>query len=130
MNSELKLLTGIDIVKNLRIRKLIDRSPEAIADIFSEREIAYCNRKKFSEQSFGVRFAVKEAIIKATDSDILQYELNQIETVNTDSGKPQVKISNDKLIKKIQNLLGKDNYSINVTVSHEKEFSIAMVIIY
>lgn len=124
------ILSGVDIVNNNRIKKLIERTPNAINDIFSLKEIEYCSNKRFSEQSFGVRFAAKEAIIKATDSHILEYELHEIETLNTESGKPVMNIINNRLINKIKTLLKKEHFTINISLSHEKEYSIAQIIIY
>ena len=125
-----KILSGIDIVNNSRIKRLVERSPKAVEDIFSCSEIDYCKKKKHFEQSFGARFAVKEAILKATDSHIFAFKLYEIETINLESGKPIVKIKSKKLIQKIKTLLGKEEYIINVSLSHEKEYSVAQVIIY
>lgn len=130
MNQEIKILSGIDIVNNNRIKRLISRSPNALEDIFSKKEIEYCSKKKYSEQNYGARFAVKEALIKATNSHLFDYELNDIETVNLESGMPVVNIISNKLNQKIRSLLNKDDYKINVSISHEKEYSIAQIIIY
>lgn len=126
----MKILSGVDIVKNERIRKLTERSPHAIKEIFSEKEIKYCSKKKFSEQSYSARFAAKEAIIKATDSHIFSYKLSEIETINSETGRPIMNIYSQKLDKRIKDILQKDEYTINVSISHEKEYSIAQVIIY
>jgi holo-[acyl-carrier protein] synthase len=126
----MKLLSGIDIVNNQRIKKLLERSPDAVFDIFSKKEIEYCNKKKHYEQSFGARFAVKEAVLKATDSGIFEFKLYEIETTNLESGKPVIHIHSAKLIKKIKEKLEKEEYDINVSLSHEKDYSIAHVIIY
>jgi len=126
----MKLLSGVDIVNNNRIKRLLERSPNAILDIFSENEIEYCSKKKYKEQSYGARFAVKEAVIKATDSRLFEYHLYDIETINLPTGKPVVNIKSEKLITKIKSLLNKDMYTISVSISHEKEYSIAQVIIY
>ena len=124
------ILSGIDIVNNQRIKRLIERSPQALNDIFSKKEIEYCEKKRFCEQCFGARFAVKEAIIKATDSHIFDYKLYDIETINLNSGKPKLNIYSEKLNNKIKKLLNKNEFEINVSLSHEKDFSIAQVIIY
>lgn len=125
-----KILSGIDIVKNQRIKKLIERSPKALEDIFSKKEIEHCMKKKFFEQSLGARFAVKEAILKATDSHIFEFKLSDIETINSTTGKPKINLYCDKLDLKIKKILNKDNYTINISMSHEKEYSVAQVIIY
>lgn len=125
-----KILSGIDIVQNQRIKKLVERSPKALSDIFSKKEIEHCMKKKFFEQSLGARFAVKEAILKATDSHIFEFKLSDIETINSKTGKPKINLYSDKLDLKIKKILNKDNYTINVSMSHEKEYSVAQVIIY
>lgn len=130
MNSELNILTGIDIVNNSRIKKLLERNPDAVKDIFSPLEIEYCSKRRFCEQSYGARFAVKEAIIKALDLGILSVELPKIEMVNTESGKPIINIYSDKVKQNIYAALGKERYTIKVSVTHEKEYSVASVIIY
>jgi holo-[acyl-carrier protein] synthase len=126
----LKILSGIDIVRNDRIKRLMERSPKVIEEMFSAAEIEYCSKKRFPEQSFGARFAVKEALMKATNSDILEFELCQIEVLNSRSGEPSVKINNIRLKNKIIKMLKKKKFIINVSLSHEKDFSIAHIIIY
>lgn len=130
INNFNNILNGIDIVNNKRIKKIIDKSSENLKDIFSEKEIEYCFSKKNPTQSLAVRFAAKEAVIKAVDSYILEYDLNKIEVINTESGKPELLIHCNKLKDKIKKLLNKNKYSINLTLSHEKEFSVAHVLIY
>jgi holo-[acyl-carrier protein] synthase len=125
-----KILNGIDIVLNFRIKKLHERSPEALKDIFSSNEIDYCFKKKNPYQSLGVRFAAKESFIKAINSHILEYDLSKIEIINTDTGKPEIKILAPEIDKKIKKELNKKNYIINLTLSHEKDYSIAHIIIY
>lgn len=126
----MKILSGIDIVSNLRMKKLIERSPDALKDIFSPLEIRYCKGKHAAYQSFSARFAVKEALIKAIDGDLLAYDLWKIETVNTETGKPELHIHCERIKEKIRDLLGTDLYSVQVTISHEKEYSVAQVLIY
>lgn len=124
------ILSGIDIVENERIKKLIEKVPSSINDIFSKIELEYCQAKVYPYQSFAARFAAKEALLKATDSHILRYNLSKIEVSNKNSGKPILTLQSEELTKKIQSLLGKQDFSINISLSHEKEYSIAEVIIY
>jgi len=126
----MRILSGIDIVDNSKIKKLIDKSVNSLTDIFSDREIRYCKANRYPEQSFGVRFAAKEAIIKAVDSGILKCSLSEIEILNTHSGKPVVNLKDKRLVDRISRLLKTKNFDINVSLSHEKDYSIAQVIIY
>ena len=124
------ILTGIDIVENKRIKRMMRRSPHTIDEIFSAKEIAYCNSKKYPEQSLSARFAAKEAVIKAVDSEILAHKLSDIETINLSSGKPEMKIHCSRINEKIRQLLQKDQFNINLSLSHETNYSVAHVLIY
>ncbi len=124
------LLNGIDLVDNSKIKKMVEKHPLNLQDIFTEHEIAYCISKPFPYQSFGSRFAAKEAVIKAVDADIWDFDLKDIEVIKTDSGKPEILIGSEALNNRIFVLLQKNNYSIALSLSHEKGYSIAQVIIY
>jgi holo-[acyl-carrier protein] synthase len=57
---------GIDIVELARMRSVIERFRERfLRRIFTEAEIAFCVTRSDPYQSYGVRFAAKEAILKA-----------------------------------------------------------------
>ena len=106
---------GIDIVNVSRFKKKSLRNNlNFYKKIFSDSEINYC--KKFSSpyEHFAGKFAVKESVIKAIPDKI---SLKNIRTLNS-KHKPEIKI-NGKLNKK---------YDFIVSVSHEKEFAIAVVI--
>ena len=66
------MLTGVDILKIQRMTKLMQKSPSAVEDIFSESEIKYCQSRPHPAESFAARFAAKEALIKAIDSEVLE----------------------------------------------------------
>jgi len=58
--------TGIDIVHIERIERLISRWGERfLARVFTEREIAWCRRRVRFADCLGLRFAAKEAFLKA-----------------------------------------------------------------
>lgn len=130
MRCDFTILNGIDIVDNNRFTKLIRKNNNSLKNFFSEKEISYCLSKKNPEESFGSRFAAKEAIIKAINSHILEFDLTKIEVLNEDSGKPLVFINCEILKDKIKNALNKENFVVNLTLSHEKRYSIAHVLIY
>src|SRR5277367_1837411 len=63
--------TGIDIVEIHRIAQSIARFGDRfLTRIFTPEEIAYCQRKKNSAESFAARFAAKEAGAKALGTGI------------------------------------------------------------
>jgi holo-[acyl-carrier protein] synthase len=106
---------GVDIVNVTRFRKKpLRNNLNFYKKIFSESEINYC--KKFSSpyEHFAGKFAIKESVIKAIPDKI---SLKNICILNS-KRRPEIKI-NGKLNKK---------YDFIVSVSHEKEFAIAVVV--
>ena len=105
---------GVDIVNINRFKNLdYEDNKKFYQKIFLESEIEYCLKFKNSEQHFAGKFALKEAIKKSLTEPI---EFLEIMTGHKNS-KPTVTL-------KIQN-----NYNFFVSISHEKDYAIAMVII-
>ena len=119
---------GIDIVKISRLSKLIKKK-DYLKRIFSKKEIQKCSKKKLNLNScFAKKFAAKEAFSKAIGTGISKgFHLNEIEIDNEKSGKPFIKFKNESS-KKIKFLL-KNKYKLSLTISDEKEYAIAMVLI-
>ena len=112
---------GVDIVEIKRIKKFIKENDENLMRIFSSEEIRYCQslkKEKSKNQSFAARFAAKEALIKALDDKTIK--LNDISTFKNESGKPNIKINNDKY----------KDIKIEVSLSHCDNYAIAMVMLY
>lgn len=120
----MKIKTGIDIIEVSRIKNAIETTNKSfLYKVFTEKEIEYCNSKIANKyEHFAARFAAKEACLKAI-SDLLESKFDitwkEIEIENNESGKPTLKIY--KNIKGIE--------SIDVSLSHVKEYAIASVCI-
>jgi holo-[acyl-carrier protein] synthase len=56
---------GTDIIAVARIQRTIERNPRFMERVYTEAETAYCQAKANPWQSFAVRFAAKEAVMKA-----------------------------------------------------------------
>jgi holo-[acyl-carrier protein] synthase len=116
---------GIDIIRTDRMKEIIDKwGQKFLARVFTENEISYCYQKRTPYLSLAVRFAAKEAFIKAIGSKV-PVSLTDIEVVNIDSGEPLLLLSNrlEYFIK--TNLIKKAHLSI----SHEHEYGVACVIL-
>jgi holo-[acyl-carrier protein] synthase len=116
---------GIDIIRTDRMKEVVEKwGQKFLARVFTENEISYCYRKKTPYMSLAVRFAAKEAFIKAIGSGI-PVALNDIEVVNNDSGKPFLCLSSrlEDFIR--MNFIRKAHLSI----SHEHEYGVACVIL-
>ena len=86
-------------------------------------------KKKITFYScFAKKFAAKEAFSKAIGTGISKgLNFNEIEIDNEKNGKPFIRIKNTNS-KKIKFLL-KNKYKLNLTISDEKEYAVAMVLI-
>jgi holo-[acyl-carrier protein] synthase len=115
---------GIDLVEVGRIKKALNRWGERFLHrIYTPREIDYCNRKTFPEQSLAARFAAKEAVFKAMGTGLSGgVRWTQVEIVNDPKGKPEVRVS-----PQLARLIG--NRKILLSISHTKEFAIAQVVL-
>jgi holo-[acyl-carrier protein] synthase len=75
-----------------RIRKSIERHGERfIRKIFTEAEIAYCDKRVRKYEHYAARFAAKEAALKALGTGAAhEAHFLEIEVVNDDRGKPEI----------------------------------------
>jgi len=121
---------GTDIINVSRIGKILKKNKiEFKKKIFTKKEIFYCDSKKNSESYYAKRFAAKEAFVKALGtgfSNGLLYK--DIEIINNKKGKPIIKISS-KSAKIINKILKNKKYSIHLSLSDDKPWAVATVII-
>ena len=105
---------GIDLTSIERFKKKPFKTNQSFYKlIFSQDEIMYCLKFKNSHEKFAGKFAVKEALIKSIHEKL---ELSSIQTSYFNS-KPIVKILNSE-----------QNYRFLVSLSHDNEVAIAVVI--
>jgi len=106
---------GIDIIEVSRFRKKqYEENKNFYKKIFVKSEINYCLKFKNSAERFAGKFAIKEAVIKSIPEKIGPRDI-EIVYVNR---KPSINLKSS-LRKK---------YDFIVSVSHEKEFAIGIVI--
>ena len=116
---------GIDIVKIERMKKVVEKWGNRFLErVFTDGEISYCYDKKEPFLSLAVRFAAKEALIKAVGS-IEYVSLRDIEVVNVETGRPLLKVRG-KLGDFLQDQLIKN---VHLSLSHEHEYGIACVVL-
>ena len=119
---------GVDIVDNLRIKKLI-KSENFIKRIYSNDEIRASKKVKNKTNFFAKRFAAKEAFVKSLGigfrNDI---NFKDISVKNNNLGKPKLYI-NKKIKLLLSNKLKNKKYKIHLSLSDENRHSIAFVII-
>lgn len=128
---------GTDIVSKERIKDAL----QAFGKRFAERILSEAELKRLSEYSgnesdpsypnylgyLAKRFAAKEAVAKALGIGIGEISFKDIEITNEASGKPLVTLYGKALDRFKE--ISSTSASINISISDEKEFAIAWVII-
>ena len=112
---------GVDIENIDRFRKLdAVNSSSFLKKVFTGKELDYCFSKRAAAPHLAVRFAGKEAVIKAISSmGKINPGYRDIEILNTENGVPEVKLTN-KNLKKSQ---------VNVSLSHCEGKAIAFAVV-
>ena len=121
---------GIDIVENYRFKEiLLKKKSNLKKKIFTIKEVEYCEKKPNSISCYSKRFAAKEAFVKALGIGFRKnINFKDIEIVNNTYGKPYISI-NKKIANKIKTLFKVKKFNILLSISDEKKYSIASVII-
>ena len=119
---------GTDIVNISRIKKLLNKNKKFKNRIFSIKEIKYCETRKNKFASYSKRFAAKEAFSKALGTGISKgISFNEISINNNKNGAPFFELlGKTKVI--VKNLTKSKN-KIYLSLSDEKKYALAMVVI-
>ncbi len=122
--------TGIDIVENYRLKEiLLKKKSNFKKKIFTLNEVSYCEKKSNSISCYAKRFAAKEAFVKALGIGFRKnINFKNIEIVNDTYGKPYISV-NKIIANKIKTLFKVKKFNILLSISDEKKYSIANVII-
>ena len=119
---------GVDIVENSRIKKLI-LNKKFIQRVYSKSEINNSKKNKNKESFFAKRFAAKEAFVKSLGTGFRNgINFHDISVINNVYGKPKIHLNN-KIKKIIDKKLKLNKFKIFLSMSDEKKYSIAFVII-
>ena len=117
---------GNDIIEIERIEKAISKESFKIK-IYTQRELENIKKRGNRAETYAGVFSAKEAISKAIGTGVREFSLTDLEILNDDLGKPYVVVSErlDKIIKS-----KKENYQIEISISHSKKYATAIAIIF
>jgi len=119
---------GVDIVENSRITKSL-KNNLFIKRIFSNSEILIGKKIKDKKNYYQKRFAAKEAFVKAIGTGFRnKLNFKDISIVNNKIGKPSFIIT-EKIKKIIKKELKVSSFNFFLSISDEKKYSIAYVIL-
>lgn len=115
---------GLDIVEVERIRKDIAQyGDKFINRILSEKEQESYDKRFDKDLFLAGRFAAKEAIIKALGKFLTDRPpYTDLQVLNDNTGQPYFKLT-DEILQKLKKTV------ILLSISHEKNYAAAMVVI-
>ena len=116
---------GNDIIEIERIEKAI--SKEGFKNkVYTQRELENIEKRGNRTETYAGIFSAKEAISKAIGTGVREFSLTDLEILNDDLGKPYVVVSEklDKILK-----TKKEDYQIEISISHSRKYATAMAII-
>ena len=119
---------GVDIVENSRISNLL-KNRLFIKRTFSNSEILLANKIKDKKGYYSKRFAAKEAFAKSIGTGFRDgLNLKDISIVSNKLGKPSFVI-NEKIKKIVKKQFKITSFNFFLSISDEKKYSIAFVIL-
>jgi holo-[acyl-carrier protein] synthase len=119
---------GVDLIEVARIRDAL-QDPQIgqrlRKRVFTETEIAYCERRQRKHESYAARFAAKEAVMKALGRGWgAQVAWLDIEVVNAPGGAPRINLY--RKTAELAQRSGIRRFSLSLT--HTQDHAMAFVI--
>ena len=119
---------GTDVVNINRIKNSL-KNKKFINRLFNKNEIKKCNAQINKANCYAKRFAAKEAFSKAIGTGISKgMNFDEIIVYNIKSGKPGIRLlGNTKKV--VNKIINKKKINIFLSLSDDKPFAIATVVI-
>tara|TARA_Y100000992_G_scaffold299157_1_gene265488 strand:+ start:310 stop:693 length:384 start_codon:yes stop_codon:yes gene_type:complete len=119
---------GVDLIDNNRIKSSL-KNKFFLTRTFSDNEIKYSTKIKNRINFFAKRFAAKESLAKAIGTGFRNnLNFKDIEILNDFNGKPYF-LKTKKINNIIYNKFKIKKYNLFLSISDEKDYSIAFTII-
>ena len=119
---------GNDVLEVSRIRRELAREGRGFRDeVFTPREIAYCESKRYPARHFAARFAAKEACLKAlrTGVDNSWSAWREVEVARGPRGEPELVLTGQ-----VKRLAGRRRVRrVLVSLSHTSSVAMASVVL-
>ena len=116
------LSVGVDLVEINRIEKSL-KNPRFCKRVLGENEYLQLMMRGFPVQSVAASFCAKEAFSKAMGTGVRGFELNEVELLREDNGRPYLKLSGSA-----ERMAKERRLEFAVSVTHTKEYAQAVVV--
>ncbi len=117
--------SGIDVVEIARIERALDRHGERFCQrVFTPREIRTCAARGRSAIQFALRFAAKEAVMKALGTGMAGAGFTEIRIYHHDGGQPYVVLGGSAQVRAEE--LGIASWHVSITHSKTTAGAVAI----
>jgi len=116
---------GVDVVDVDRMKFALERTPKIRQRLFTEAEIAYCEKFRFAERHYAGRWAAKEAVTKALGCGLIQW--NGVEVIRRRGQAPTVRIFGK--IERFAALIGVREEELHISITHSELSAVAVCIV-
>ncbi|MHB1136694.1 MAG: holo-ACP synthase [Coriobacteriia bacterium] len=117
---------GVDIVEIARMRDALARRPRMKERLFSEEERAYCEGRNKPEIHYAMRFAAKEAVLKALGTGFSGMRFRDVEVARDERGKPVPRLSGRAA--EVAEAAGVVEVHLSLSFTHENAVASAVAI--
>ena len=116
---------GVDVVDVDRMKFALERTPKIRQRLFTEREIAYCEKFRFAERHYAGRWAAKEAVTKALGCGLIQW--NGVEVMRRPRQAPTVRIFGK--IERFADMVGVREEELQISITHSELSAVAVCVV-
>lgn len=109
-----------------RIRTVLARTPSMVSRMFTEAERAYADGARDPAERYAVRFAAKEAVLKALGVGLGAVDWHDIEVLRTDGGAPKLQVTGRAQALAVQ--AGVTDWKLTMTHTHTLAEAIAVAL--
>lgn len=117
---------GVDIIQNNRIHSIVEKWGDRFLNkVFTEDELNFVKKHEQKIQRYASNYAAKEAVVKALGTGFRNgIKFRNIELKRDNLGKPFIELAGKTKSFADERGINK----IHTTISHEKDYSVAVVI--
>ena len=116
---------GVDVVDVERMKFALERTPRIRQRLFTEEEIAYCEKFRFAERHYAGRWAAKEAVTKALGCGLIQW--NGVEVMRRPRQAPTVRIFGK--IERFAGMVGVSQEDLFISITHTELSAVAVCVV-
>jgi holo-[acyl-carrier protein] synthase len=116
---------GVDVVDIDRMKFALERTPRIRQRLFTEAEIAYCEKFRFAERHYAGRWAAKEAVTKALGCGLIQW--NGVEVIRRRRQAPTVRVFGK--IERFACMVGVREEELQISITHSELSAVAVCVV-